>query len=87
MIILTMEENNSSQYEEEPVFYCEHCLSLHVMVTKYGTEYCAECGSTDIVNSDLETWKHKYMLKYGKALIKDKPIWKSTYVDNTKRGK
>lgn len=80
-------ENNKNKYDEEPVFYCEHCLSLHVMLTSNGIEYCAVCGSTDIDSSDIDSWKIKYALKYGKTLIKEKEVRKSTYVDNTNKNK
>jgi hypothetical protein len=42
-----MKEN--SEYNEEPVLYCEHCLSLKIRDA--GLEdliYCDECGATNI---------------------------------------
>ena len=37
-------------YNEEPVLYCKHCLSLKVRFVPRmkDSDYCDECGSTDI---------------------------------------
>ena len=60
-------EDNRENYNNIPVFYCKHCLSLRVMSVPNMEEldYCDECGATDIAQTDIETWKELYKNKYG----------------------
>lgn len=55
-------------YNREPVYYCKHCLSLKVlrMSIKSDDCYCDECGSTDIMSTDIYTWKSMYRNRYKK---------------------
>lgn len=56
-----------NDYNSEPVFYCKHCLSLnvrHVLDTK-DSEYCDNCGSTNIVECSIEEWENLYRNKFG----------------------
>lgn len=57
-----MEKNND--YNEEPILYCTHCLSLYI-VEYEGTDYCKKCGSTHIKELLIEDWE---------KLIKDNNI-------------
>ena len=58
---------DSNEYNNEPVFYCEHCLSLRIKSVPGMEEldYCDKCGSTDIKQTDIETWKQLYKEKNG----------------------
>lgn len=54
-------------YNEEPVFYCKRCLSLKIRFVKSITnsEYCDNCGSTDVESTDIEDWRNKFKNRYG----------------------
>lgn len=58
---------DSSNYNDEPVFYCKSCLSLKIKTVASGLDldYCDECGSTDIGQTDIETWRRLYKERYG----------------------
>ena len=34
--------------------------------------YCDDCGSTDVIESPLETWKARYRKKYGSDFIRNR---------------
>lgn len=60
--------NNSKQeYNEEPVFYCKNCLSLKIKTVQVDSnlDYCDECGSTDITQTNIEEWRDIYKNRYG----------------------
>lgn len=64
-------EESNIDYNAIPVFYCKHCLSLNIKTVdeSIDTEYldfCAECGSTEIGQTDIHTWEKMYEQKYGK---------------------
>lgn len=54
-------------YNEEPVFYCERCLSLKIRFVNglSNSEYCDDCGSTDVKSTDIEDWRNKFKNRYG----------------------
>lgn len=60
------------EYNDIPVFYCTRCLSLNIQNIDEHTDYCAECGSTDIEETHINTWeklkeesdKFKFELEY-----------------------
>lgn len=58
---------DSSEYNKEPVFYCSSCLSLKIKQVASGLnlDYCDECGSTDIGQTDIETWRSLHKKRYG----------------------
>lgn len=59
---MTKEDFNSI-----PVFYCKKCLSLKIRDVEHLTnsEYCDECGSTDIATGNINEWEKKYNLRFG----------------------
>lgn len=65
---------------EDNVFHCKVCLGLHIKtmnVTKGGNrevDYCADCGSIEIEESDYTEWERKYKSSKSKinAVFKDK---------------
>lgn len=59
--------DNKETFNNEPVFYCKHCLSLKIKsVPGMGElDYCDECGATDIGQTDIETWRQMYRDKFG----------------------
>ena len=56
-----------NDYNNEPVFYCKHCLSLDVryVLDMKDSEYCDDCGSTDIAECSIEEWENLYRNKFG----------------------
>ena len=58
----------------EPVYYCKNCLSLRIRDVEHlsNSEYCDECGSTDVGTTSIEEWdtlykeryKHKFLDKF-----------------------
>lgn len=61
-------------YNMEPVFYCRKCLSLKIRDVKHveDSEYCDECGSTDIGTASIEEWEALYKAKYGHRYLDNK---------------
>ena len=42
------------EYNDEPVFYCKHCLSLKIRDAGLpDLLYCDECGSADILTTNI----------------------------------
>ena len=62
-----MENESKQEYNNEPVFYCTKCLSLRIrhIIHMNESEYCDTCGSTDISQTDIDTWNKLYKEKYG----------------------
>ena len=58
---LTIEDYNSI-----PVYFCKNCLSLKIRVMGEYSEYCDDCGSTDIETANIESWREMYKNKYGR---------------------
>lgn len=76
-----MDPKNKDSYDEDPVFYCKRCLSLNIrqMPILNNKEYCADCDSADIGQTDIETWNKMYEEKYGHPYIQKRvlkwPYW------------
>lgn len=64
---------NKEEYNAEPVFYCKHCLNLKIRGIPFmeDSEYCDECGSTDIVQCDIHEWQELYKNKYGHYYLEE----------------
>ena len=66
-----MEEFNNltiEDYNNEPVYYCKHCLSLKIKVVG-GYDFCDDCGSTAITTDSIENWEKLYEERYGKKFL------------------
>lgn len=61
--ILTKED-----YNDEPVIYCTHCLSLAIRVSE-NTDYCDDCGSTDLDTININDWNELFEKRYNKRYI------------------
>ena len=59
------------KYNEEPVYYCKQCLSLHIMILDENTDYCGLCSNTDIAKAHIDEWDILYKEKYGKSLMEE----------------
>ena len=65
--------NKIKEYNEEPVYFCRHCLSLRIMNLPNSDEcYCDKCNSTDIDKDNIYVWDNLYTLRYGKSFLKTK---------------
>ena len=53
-------------YDDEPVHYCDRCLSLKVMYLDEDSDdtYCGDCGCTEIKETNIHVWKNMYKNKY-----------------------
>lgn len=58
-----------TDYDDEAVIYCSKCYSLKIKHDDdIDTDYCADCGCTDVVESSFEEWENKYVKRYGRKL-------------------
>lgn len=55
-----------NEYDDIPVYYCKHCLSLLIKADEFVGDFCADCGSTDIGETLIEDWEKLYFKKYKK---------------------
>lgn len=61
------------EYDEEPVAYCKRCYSLNVRRDdNVDVDYCGDCGSTEIDETDIWNWEEMYRQRYGHRLVDDK---------------
>ena len=59
------EEEKNQDYDSEPVKYCARCFSLKIKYEEsIDSEYCADCGSSDILEAPVEEWEKKYETRY-----------------------
>lgn len=56
----------ADEFNDIPVYYCKHCLSLLIKEDEFVGDYCAECGCTDIDETQIEDWERMYLRKYKK---------------------
>ena len=57
---------NNSDFNNEPVFYCKHCLSLKIRDAGLPELlYCDECGSTEVLSANIKQWEEIYKEKHG----------------------
>lgn len=56
------------EYNDIPVYFCKHCLSLRIMTTD-SIDYCDVCGSTDITKGHISDWEGLYQLKYDNNFL------------------
>lgn len=57
---------SKEEYNEIPVLYCKHCLSLRIRDAGLKELlYCDKCSSTDIGETSIEEWEDLHKSKYG----------------------
>ena len=63
-----------NDYDEIPVFYCQNCLSLKIrnVASIDNSEYCDECGSTNIKTTKIQEWEELYKARYGYKFLENK---------------
>lgn len=58
-------------YNEEPIQYCKRCLSLKIKhEDAVASDYCGDCGCTDIQEASIYEWENLYRIKYKHDFIK-----------------
>lgn len=64
---------DKQEYNQEPVYYCKHCLSLKIRDAGLPELlYCDDCGLTDISSTNIEDWEKQYEIKYGFKYLNNK---------------
>jgi Fe2+ or Zn2+ uptake regulation protein len=54
------------EYDDEPVYYCTHCLSLNIKDAGLpDLLFCDECGNANIETTTIDKWEDMYENKYG----------------------
>ena len=64
-------ETPKEEFNNVPVLYCKHCLSLAILNVD-GTDYCDKCGGTDIGEAHIHEWEKMYGQKYGGNYLTNK---------------
>lgn len=65
-----LENYTIEDYNNEPVYYCKHCLSLKVKIVG-GYDFCDECGGTDINTAHIDDWDRLYEERYGHKFLEE----------------
>ena len=62
-----------NEYNDIPVLYCKHCLSLRIRNISFieDSDYCDQCGSTEVGKSSIEDWETLYEEKYGHKYLEN----------------
>jgi hypothetical protein len=64
------ESYSIEEYNDEPVFFCEHCLSLKIKIVG-GYDFCDDCGSTAVQTAHIEDWEKMYQQRYGRKFLEE----------------
>nr|DAR02357.1 MAG TPA: 40S ribosomal protein S1-A [Crassvirales sp.] len=66
-------EDQVSDYNNIPVLYCKHCLSIRVrdIPMMENSDFCDKCGSTDIEETSIENWEELYKSRYGHKYLEE----------------
>lgn len=66
-------EDQVSDYNNIPVLYCKHCLSIRVrdIPMMENSDFCDKCGSTDIGETTIENWEELYKSRYGHKYLEE----------------
>lgn len=63
----------NKDYDSEPVEYCLKCYSLKIKhEDSLDIDCCCNCGSTEIGETDIDTWEKLYEKRYGHKYV-EKP--------------
>lgn len=62
--------NETNNYDSEPVEYCAKCYSLKIKhEDAIDSDYCTECGSTEIAIATIDEWERLYQRRYGHKYV------------------
>lgn len=64
-------------YNDEPIEYCNSCLSLKLMESipennQTSICYCAKCGNTEIEKAHITVWEKLYEQRYKESHLNNK---------------
>ena len=70
---LSIKQLQNDIYNKEPVYYCKSCLSLKIrnIVSMEDSDYCDECGSTNIEQCSIQEWEKLYKERYGHNFLEN----------------
>lgn len=68
----TFRELVNPEYNKVPVSFCKRCLSLNIKVQDGEEDFCDDCGSTNILTTNIFEWERLYMEMYEKPFLKIK---------------
>ena len=73
--------NDHTDYDSEPVTYCARCYSLKIKHEDIlDLDCCADCGSTDILETSIDDWEKKYERRYKHKFVQKEEDPKKTYI-------
>lgn len=82
------QQEKSNDYDSEPIIFCARCLSLKIKhEDTIDTDYCVDCGCSNVREASLSEWENLYEKKYGHKYVvkgndpKKNPIFKLTRVE------
>ena len=66
-------DRSQEDYNDEPVSFCKNCLSLKIrfVPSMSDSNYCDECGSTDIETCHINEWEALYKERYGHNYLRE----------------
>jgi hypothetical protein len=77
------EREKLKDYDSEPIAYCAKCLSPKIKHEAIlDTDYCGDCGCSDIKEASVYVWESMYERKHGHKYVvkgtdpKKHPIFK-----------
>jgi hypothetical protein len=60
----------NEEYNSDPVYFCENCYSLYIKHDDFlDADYCAKCGCSNIVCTDIKDWEKLYENRYKRKLV------------------
>lgn len=74
-------QERPNDYDSEPVRFCARCYSLKVKYDEtLESEYCGDCGCTDVLEAPIEVWEQKYERRYGHKFTTKTEDPKKTFI-------
>lgn len=65
----TTDSLNTEDFNSDPVYYCDKCLSLAIRIINDESCYCDKCGNTNVNTTDINNWQQLYEERYNKKFI------------------
>ena len=64
------DNERQNDYNAEPVVYCANCYSLKIQHDgQFDMDCCMDCGCSNTLQTDIDTWERLYENRYGKRFI------------------
>ena len=65
-IIMKLENETKTNYDDEPVVACKYCKSLHIVVDDTDNNICMRCGSVNELKEFPNIYKYKNFVNNDK---------------------